>query len=275
MTPNLSITSSDWLKSATEKLSSKGIQSSRIDALIMLEDCLKLSRGYLLSHSETVIDQSNQLKLRRWLDRRLKHEPMAYITNEVDFHGHNYYIDRSVLIPRPESESFVELIKKIGLRKNTRVADVGSGSGCIGITLKLELPNVVVDLYEISPQALAISKKNAKLLAAEVSFNLSNLLNASARAYDVVVANLPYVPDSFKLDQATAYEPKQALMGGQDGLDLYRALYSQISSYNWQPSFILTESLKIQHQDMEKQARNFGYNLIKTDGLVQMFKRLV
>jgi release factor glutamine methyltransferase len=177
-----------------------------------------------------------------------------------------------VLVPRPESETIIELLKSLPeLPSHPSIADIGSGSGALGITAALELPAAQVDLLEISPDAIEISKLNVVVHATSNTVIYSDLLAAAAQEYDVLLCNLPYVPDDHPINKAAEHEPKIALFAGSDGLDLYRRLFDQISQKQKRPLFILCESFAEQHPELTALATAIGYELRKTDDFIQVF----
>jgi release factor glutamine methyltransferase len=163
------------------------------------------------------------------------------------------------------------LIKRLPLPSKATIADVGTGSGALGITAALELHNKQVDLYDIDASALAVAKHNLVLHELNLRIFKRDLLSRSFRSYDVVLANLPYVPNHYRINQAAAMEPKIAIFGGPDGLDIYRRLFKQFQRLEWQPKFILTESLPPQHEILADIAQAGGFKLIKSDDLIQVF----
>ena len=243
-----------------------------MDAIILLEDCLGLTRSKVLSSPDLEISKDQLHRLNSDLSLRLEHLPMAYIRKHVEFYGRTFYVDKSVLIPRPETESFIELLIKLKPHDLDIVADVGAGSGCIGISAKLETPYLSVELLDISPGAVKIAQKNAKLLRANVEVVESDLLKKATKQYDIILANLPYIPTQYKFDRSTEYEPRLALIGGAAGLELYARLWLQIKNLKMPPKYVMTESLTFQHQDMEAMANSNGYYLDTTNGLVQLYK---
>jgi release factor glutamine methyltransferase len=273
MKPNSSLKSSEWLARATKTLRGHHISSAHLDALILLEDCLGKDRSFLLAHPELELSPSQLRALNKQLIARQRHTPLAYIRKRTEFYGRDFYIDERVLEPRPETETMITLYAELGLPKKSVVADVGSGSGCIGITLALEFPELTVDMYEIELPAIEVSKKNAELYKVDVHHYQSDLLSAWQQKYDVILANLPYVPDHFTLNSAAEAEPRIAIFGGHDGLDIYRQLFTQIQSFDWRPQFMLTESLPPQHDTLTKIAASAKYQLIKTDYFIQCFSR--
>lgn len=264
---------SDWLQQAQRQLAAVGITSARLDCMILLEDITGKDRGWLLAHPEFELDKKSLKQLESVVARRAKHEPLAYIRGKVAFYGREFYVNQHVLVPRPETESFIELLKNSKLNKNnTHILDLGTGSGCIGITLALELPLTRVTLADIDNQALAVARKNADLQEAKVAHIATSLLHNITGKYDIVVANLPYVPNNYPVNAAVRFEPKLALYAGDDGLDLYRAFWRQVSELQHKPALILTESLRKQHEALVSLAKTTGYCLATTNNLVQAFE---
>lgn len=264
------------MQQAEIKLSAAGIGSAQLDTLILLEDELQRDRAYILAHPEAQISQSHLKKLNRKLARRANHEPMAYIRGFTEFYSRKFKINHRVLEPRPESETMVDLLidqaKSQELKaKNWTIADVGTGSGAIGITAALELHNHNVDLYDIDAAALAVAKHNCALHELHLRTIKRDLLRATHKPYDVILANLPYVPDHWKINEAAAMEPRIAIFGGKDGLDLYRRLFEQLTHFHWRPKYIFTESLPPQHEKLAKIAEKASFQEIKKQDFIQIF----
>ncbi len=265
------LTNSNWLISATKKLKTANIKSARLDALLILEETLGISRIRLVSDNNINISPGQFENLNIMLERRLNNEPLAYIRGHSEFFGRDFSIVNDVLIPRPESEAFIEIVKSLNI-ENIKILDLGCGSGCLGITTKLEIPNANIVLSDVSSKALETARENAKKFKAEVTFKKANLLEKSTDNYDVMLVNLPYVPDSMKESNNLSYEPPLALFGGLDGMDVYRSFWQQVGNLIHEPQYILCESLKLQHSDMNRLAKNNGYRLGRTSGLVQLFE---
>lgn len=263
-----------WLDAATAQLQSAGIGTARLDALILLEDVLKKDRSYLLAHQQTLLSITSQKRLDAKLKKRCQQIPMAYIRGFCEFYGRRFRVNRHVLQPRPESETMIDLLKQLRLSRPVAIADVGTGSGCLGITAALEIKNSTVDLLDIDAGALAVAKYNVNLHELSLKTAKKDLLGGSHGHYNVILANLPYVPDSYHINPAAATEPKIAIFGGKDGLDLYRRLFTQISQRRHQPTFVLTESLPPQHAQLNAVAAQAGYRLLKTDDFIQVFKKV-
>ena len=267
------MTIADWLVNSMVKLRKAEVPNGRREAIILLSDMLQKDKSWVHTHPEHVLGENQVRQLNYRIKKRTRRVPLAYIRGFSEFYGRDFYVNPHVLIPRPESESFIDLLKGFH-REMPRIADIGTGSGCLGITAALEMPESTVHLYDISADALRIARRNARTLGAHVRCYQSNLLNAVSRShYDLFMANLPYVPKHLVTSPEITREPDIALFSGRDGLNHYRAFWNQVSDLAYPPDFIFTESLKVQHSLMEKFANKTGYSLVETDVLVQKFKR--
>lgn len=260
-----------WLKYAESRLVRAGIGSARLDALILLEDSIKKDRSWILAHPEEVISKTKLKSLDSKLKKREKHLPLAFVRGHTEFYGRKFLVNRHTLEPRPESEAMIDLLLKLPLPSDTVIADVGSGSGALGITAALELRNHNVDLYDIDAATLSVARHNQALHELHLHTRKSDLLKRHIRSYDVILANLPYVPDHYKINQAAAMEPKIAIFGGKDGLDIYRRFFTQLHHFSWKPKFVLTESLPPQHSDLAKIAESNGFKPLKSEDFIQVF----
>jgi release factor glutamine methyltransferase len=265
------MTTQDWLTKNTQQLQLAEIATARLDCLVLLEDETGKDRGWLLAHPEYDLQIEKFEKLSIKIVQRTQNIPLAYIRGKVEFYCREFLVNEHVLVPRPETENMIELLKTLDLSADSRIADIGTGSGCIVITAALELPSAIVQAYDIDPQCLELATANATKLGAKVTFIQSNLLE-NVITTDVLLTNLPYVPNDYTINTAATYEPKLALFGGEDGLDLFRTMFEQIKSNRWKPSYVLTESLPEQHQTLAAIARKTaGYSLEKTAGFIQLF----
>lgn len=260
-----------YLPSAEAKLKRAGIGSARLDVLILLEDSLHKDRAWILAHAEYNLSDGQVRKLETRFARRAKHIPLAYIRGFSEFYGRRFRVNRHVLETRPETETMIELLTKLSLPKHPAIADVGTGCGAIGITAALEIAASQVDLYDISSSALAVAKHNTHLHELHLHCRKMNLLSRALRPYDVIVTSLPYVPDKWKINEAAMAEPKIAIFGGSDGLDVYRKLFTQLKRFTWKPKYLLTESLPPQHPKLAEIAEDFGFKLYKSEGFIQIF----
>lgn len=265
-----------WLKQAVSSLETEGVGGARLDCLVLLEDELRKDRAWLLAHPEHKISPNQLLKLNKKLKRRATHEPLAYIRGFSEFYGRKFKVNKRVLEPRPESEDIVDLIKELSrdheLSAKSCIADIGTGSGAIGITLALELHNPNIDLYDIDAGALAVAKHNVELHELRLKLYKRDLANRLARHYALMAANLPYVPDGWKINEAAAMEPRVAIFGGHDGLVLYRRFFSQLKAMQAPPQYVLTEALPPQHPSLAKIAARAGYKARGRRGFIQVFR---
>lgn len=263
------------------ELSKAGVGTARLDSLVLLEDYLGKDRAWLLAHPDTEILAVQVTELKKLLSLRTEHKPMAYIRGHTEFYGRDFVISSAVLEPRPESETMIDLFRSLladgslRLKKgySPKIADVGTGSGALGITAALEVPETSVDLIDIDPETLKIAKMNVDKFTLEVNLIESDLLTNTSLAYDVLLCNLPYVPDDYQINLAASHEPEIAIFGGPDGLDLYRKLFSQVKNLTQQPLYILTESLPPQHHELSKIAAQNGYKLTRENDFIQLFNR--
>lgn len=267
--------SNDWLIAATATLTKSGDKTARLDALILLEDCLGQDRASLLAHPEIVLTSEQLRTLDEQINRRAKHEPLAYIRARSEFYGRSFYVNSTVLEPRPESETIIELLKKYA-PQSSRIVDIGTGSGALAITAKLELPSSTVAAVDIDEACVAVAQHNAKANNAQISFYTGNLLEPflgqlATFSLDVIMANLPYVPDDYAINEAAQHEPALALFGGADGLDLYRVMAKQIAELSSKPALIITESLPQQHPALAALMQPLAYKLAATDDFIQAF----
>ena len=170
------------------------------------------------------------------LTRRVNHEPLQYIEEYVPFYSISLKVDERCLIPRPETEYLVQIIKD-NIESPKKVLDVGTGSGCIALMMKSIFPNSEVTGIDISEEAIQLANENSKLNSLEVSFFQSNLLeNVEESDHDLIVANLPYIPTENlnELDREVIdYEPLTALNGGKDGLEIISNLIHELEERDY------------------------------------------
>jgi release factor glutamine methyltransferase len=271
--------SDEWLAGNTRKLSEAGIASARLDCLILLEDATGKDRSWLLAHPEHVLDDAVVAQLDEKVARRVTHVPLAYIRQRTEFYGRTFFVDERVLEPRPESETMISLLKTLPLTEHPKIADVGTGSGALAISAKLELPAAFVYATDIDPACLAVARKNAEDLRADVKFFEADLLRVVSgtpqATPDAILANLPYVPDEWHINQAAMSEPRIAIFGGPDGLDLYRRLFWYIQEKSIPITYVLTEALPPQHEALAAITTEAGFRLAEQQDFIQVFERLI
>jgi release factor glutamine methyltransferase len=266
------MTIAEWLKQATDRLSQRGDPTARLDCLLLLEDALSLNRAHILAHDDRELSLATVSSLATLIIRREQAEPMAYIRGRTEFYTRTFRINSQVLVPRPESEAIIELLKNSVSSKSAqlKIADVGCGSGCLGITASCELALDTVDFYDIDKAALAVAQQNAQDHQVMGTFIHSDLFATALAQYDVVLANLPYVPTDYPINTAARHEPAHALFGGSDGLSLYRRLFAR--PHLTRGGIIITESLPDQHTLLTALGREHDLALVQTMGYAQLFK---
>lgn len=331
----------DWLRRTEQELKEAGITTARLDCLVLLEDELGKDRAWLLAHPVQILQRSEIENLSKKVGQRVKHVPLAYIRGKAEFYGREFIVNAHTLVPRPETETMIELLKRVRNREadvsvwenghpkhrsrrrlykfekpepnsnlvrtdegykvvwqktatpkdgrnrpersstlnyhdeDLQLVDVGTGSGAIAITAKLEFPETTVTAIDIDAACLKTASQNARKLEADIVFLEGNLLEPFSPPTDktlVLLCNLPYVPDNFQINTAATHEPRHALFGGIDGLDLYRELFKQIMGNPFKPAYVLTESLPPQHETLAEIAKAAGYDLTRTDDFIQLFE---
>lgn len=264
-----------YLTEAVRKLTVAGVGTARLDCLVLLEDCLNTNRVHLLAHPEIVLTPAQVAKLDAQIQQRAHHVPLAYLRGKTEFYGREFIINEDVLEPRPESETMIDLFLQLlkgHHNPELKVLDVGTGSGALGITAGLEAGLETVYLSDIDPKALAVAKQNAEVLKQPAEFFQNDLFNFNNANFDILLCNLPYVPDNFQINTAALHEPRLAIFGGPDGLDLYRILFAQVRSADSKPRYILTESMPPQHTELAAIAMSSGYRLLREDDFIQVFE---
>jgi release factor glutamine methyltransferase len=267
----MSRTIKSWLEAAEAELGEAGIATARLDCLVLLEDTLNTNRTQILSDQKRQITDVEQHQLDELIAKRAQHIPLAYLRRKTEFYGREFYIDERVLEPRPESETMIDMVKSLALPPAAKLADVGSGSGALGITTKLECPELDITLLEIDSDALAVSRMNVSSYNIDVQTLQSDLLSAANEQFKVLLCNLPYVPDDFQVNTAALHEPRLAIFGGQDGLDVYRQLFEQISASTTPKPKLLSESLPPQHPELARIAADHGYTQTDEQDFIQLF----
>ena len=218
------MTVGEWVKEAEDCLTIAGVDSPRLDAQLLIAHSLGQSRTWVLAH---LTDSFEAEGLDELLTRRSQREPLAYILGWKEFYGRRFEVNRGVLVPRPETEGLVEAVLETRLSGDVKVIDVGTGSGCIAVTLKLERPGWEIEALDVSPDALEVAIQNASNLGAEVTFHSSNGFEQLPRGYtcDVVVSNPPYIArGEVLMDEVGKFEPEFALYAEENGLAFYRVL---------------------------------------------------
>ena len=181
-------------------------------------------------HPERNVPAEVEARYRAWLERRAAGEPAHHLTGECEFWGRVFEVSPAVLVPRPETELVIQIALELPLSPTARVLDVGTGSGCIAVSLAAERPKWRVSAVDRSGAALDVARTNAMRHGVEVIFEEADLTTSVEPPWDLIVANLPYIPttDLEALPREVHHDPPSALDGGADGLDLVRRLVEDL-----------------------------------------------
>ena len=219
------------IKFGSNLLKEKKISSFILDSEILLSKILNKTREDILINLDQKISTNNILAFKEYLQRRSQNEPIAYILGEKEFWSKKFLVNKGTLIPRPETELLVDKILKIYRDKKISILDIGTGSGCIIISLLSSLKNSKGIGIDISKNAIFTAEKNALKykLSKRVKFINKSFNNIFSKKFDLIVSNPPYI-DSKDMknlsDDIKRYEPRIALDGGNDGLDLIKKLFT-------------------------------------------------
>ena len=223
------------LKQGREILQNAGIAEWDLDAWYLLEFVTGVSRSQYFLDPEREVPQEQEAKYRQMIDKRSTHIPLQHLTGEQEFMGFPFQVNEHVLVPRQDTEILVEEALKV-LAPGDHVLDLCTGSGCIAISLWKLCTGLTVDAADLSAEALAVAKENAKALEAGVAFFRGDLFEAvtGRQMYDCIVSNPPYIRTEVietLSEEVRAHEPYQALDGKEDGLYFYREIVRKSGSY--------------------------------------------
>jgi release factor glutamine methyltransferase len=246
-------------------LESVGIPDSRLEAEVIVMNLMRMRRQDIFANQEAEVSAQQEADLARVVERRLKREPLAYILGYREFYGINLLVNSSVMVPRPETETLVEhalFMSLMGMETPALViADVGTGSGAIAISLAIHLPSARIYAVDTADPVLDVASYNIRAhnVADRVTLCKGELLEPLPEQVDLVVANLPYIPTSrlTSLQPEVQWEPKEALDGGSDGLDQIRRLISQADGKLKSHGIILLELDPDQVPAVEELARRY------------------
>ena len=236
MMPTASVAAA--LKTAAQTLSTAGCDTPQLDVELLLAYTLNESRTWLLSHPQFSLNNQQREQFLSLVERRRQREPVAYIVGQKGFFGLDFWVTPDVLIPRPETELLVETALEIasgwGIDVTPTIADVGTGSGCIAVSMATNIAVGKFFAIDISAQALEIAKKNASThrVSNRVKFLQGDLLSPLSEPVDMIVSNPPYIsrPElqaDDMMPDVVQYEPNLALDGGESGLEIIEQLLSQ------------------------------------------------
>ena len=257
-----------------KELRRKKISTSRLDSELLLSKILDKNREEILINLEKKICQKHFLKYKQLIQRRSQCEPIAYIVKEKEFWSKNFLVSSDTLIPRPETELIVEKLTKIFEEKKISILDIGTGTGCILISLLSELKNSKGIGIDISKKALRIAEKNSEQhgMKNKIKFFHKSLDSKFYQKFDLIVSNPPYIKKSeiknLKED-VRKFEPRIALDGGNDGLDLIKKVIYK-SKYILKVKGML--ALEIGNEQFNKVSKILKKNNFKIEHIVKDYK---
>ncbi len=263
------MTIAEWITEASHKI-------ARTDAELLLLHFVfpDADRSYFIAHDNELLIPNE--KLDSAVKRRAAGCPLAYLIEKREFYGRSFRVEEGkTLIPRPETEDIVDFCLDIAETSDDqlRIVDVGTGSGCIAITLAREIPNAKVDAIDISQDALEVARQNAKQLHAKVNFIEGDLLKDYHQKADIVIANLPYVDQNWEwLDHnSLSYEPAQALFADDHGLALIYELIAEFSE-RFNHGYLILEADPSQHARIISVATARNLELTRERNYILQFK---
>jgi len=226
----------DLLLKSQKQLQQKNIISAALDSILLLQHATSFSKEQIIFNPNLELSQQQELFFWQLVARREVREPISHIINKREFYGLNFFVEASVLDPRPDSESLIELVLEIFQNKNEQlqILELGVGSGCLIISLLKNLPNATAVAVDISEKALQIANKNAlsnqvqsrlELIESDLFSNVDK--RDYAQKFDLIISNPPYIPTNLienLADEVRLFEPRLALDGGVDGYDFYRRI---------------------------------------------------
>ena len=220
----------------SKQLSKKGIANTLFESKLFIKNILNISDEDLISSSEFLLSESQFEKFRSFLERRKKLEPVAYILNSKEFWKDSFYVDNSTLIPRPESETIIETVFKLFPNKDIKLnfADLGTGSGCLIISLLNEYKNSEGVGIDVSKETISIAEKNKNILfnKERLRFKLADFSTFETSKFDMIICNPPYVStnDIGKLQEDIInYEPHNAIFADEEGFIYYKKIIHNLN----------------------------------------------
>jgi len=255
----------DILDLIVQRFTAGDIENPKLTSELILSHILKYKRTELYLNSDLEISEEQNEAINTIVSRRLKHEPLQYILGETEFYGLIFIVNPSVLIPRPETELLVERIFQNEKKADT-ILDIGTGSGCIAVSLKHLYPGLKVTALDISRETLEVAAKNAKLNKLNITLILSDLFENINEKFDIIVSNPPYISkDEYENlpSEIQNFEPESALLADDEGIHFYKKILQDAKDY-------LTENGKIYFEigfDQADRVKNFalenGYSKVE------------
>ena len=263
----------------TRRFRDSGVPDPEVDSAVLLSFLCARSPLELRLDMETEIGMETVEQYTALCERRMRREPLQYIIGECRFCGNSYIVTSDVLIPRPETELLCEwAVEKLSGNGPYRILDMCSGSGCIGITLKLLIPSSFVVLSDLSQAAAEIAGKNAERLFADIKVETGDLFeNLHEGGFDLIISNPPYIPrnDCSFLQEEVRKEPVMALDGGNDGLDFYRRICREAPRYLRDNGILMFELGEGQDKAVSRFMEESGFGNIEIREDFRQIRRMI
>jgi len=254
------------IKFGSYKLKLNNIESHILDSELLLSFVLKSSREQILTKLNSNIEKKNFEEFKKILSRREKKEPIAYITNKKEFWKNNFYVNNHVLIPRPETELIVEeVLKNTEINSSKSFLEVGTGSGCIIISILKERVRCSATAIDICKKALKIAKFNAKMhhLKNNINFINIDIDKIQDNKYDFIISNPPYISKNSNLDESLKYEPHIALYSKNDGLADLSKIIADSRKYLHENGVLMLEHGMGQEAYLQQKMMKEGFKKIE------------
>ena len=257
------------LANATDKLMQYGVDSPNLEARILMQHAIGKSLEYLLVSYAEYLTEQEIIIFENFIDRRNSLEPIAYIIGSKEFYGYDFIVNNKVLVPRKDTEIIVNAVLEVATNSNLKILELGTGSGCIAISLLLEIPTSYITATDICNDALNIAKQNA--IKHQVSDRLKVInsdwfKNVESQEFDIIVSNPPYISCSdviYMSEETIKYEPHLALFAENNGLESYY-LIAQRAKFFLKPSGkLLLEIGFNQLESVTKIFHDYGYKINK------------
>jgi len=262
----------DLINWGEKYLKEKSIENSKIEIELFLQHLLKCKRIDLYLQFETIVKPESLAILRKWITRRINNEPIQYILGSSEFYGRSFIVNKNVLIPRPETEILIDIsIEELKNINNPLILDVGTGSGCIAITIALEIPSSTIIAIDIDERAISVAKNNIeKHEVKNIEFVVTDIFHEKInKKADMLISNPPYIAKeevSGLMKEVKDYEPLVALTDNNDGLNFYRRFAEIIPIILKNNGIAIMEVGIEDHPDrVEEIFREYGFNDIRTE----------
>ncbi|GLQ08061.1 peptide chain release factor N(5)-glutamine methyltransferase [Sneathiella chinensis] len=266
----MSLTLQQALMEGTSRLREAGIETARLDAGILLVHVLGQDREILYRAPEQELSSEELDRFRQLIDRRVDREPVSHLIGRREFWSREFHVDSRVLDPRPDSETLIAAALEFAAGQGPveKILDLGTGSGCLLLTLLAELPGTTGTGVDISAEALEVTRKNVALLGLEARTTLlqGRWFEPVTGQFDLVISNPPYIEtdDIARLqEEVRRFEPLGALDGGPDGLDCYRKIIGQLKSYLADRGMVIFEVGAGQADDVGELLSSAGFTTIR------------